>query len=72
MAIPVLIRVLWLMFDEEGDGLSGCFQHVFTFVSAVSQEFSLQVVSMFLPWGVVSARSEATVIADLIQQRRDF
>lgn len=25
MTIPVLIRVLWLMFDEEGDRLSGCF-----------------------------------------------
>lgn len=33
MAIPLLIGVLWLMFDEEGDGLTGCFQHVFTPVS---------------------------------------
>lgn len=33
MTIPVLIRVLWLMFDEEGDRLGGCFQHVFTPVS---------------------------------------
>lgn len=32
MTIPVLIRVLWLI-DEEGDRLSGCFLHVFTFVS---------------------------------------
>lgn len=33
MTIPVLIAVLWLMFDEEGDRLSGCFQRVFTPVS---------------------------------------
>lgn len=33
MTIPVLIRVLWLMFDEEGDRLSGCFLRVFTLVS---------------------------------------
>lgn len=33
MTIPVLIRVLWLMFDEEGDRLSGCFQHTRTLVS---------------------------------------
>ncbi len=33
MTIPVLIRVLWLMFDEEGDRLGACFQHVFTLVS---------------------------------------
>lgn len=25
MTMLVLIRVLWLMFDEEGDRLSGCF-----------------------------------------------
>ena len=33
MAIPVLIRVLWLMFDEQGDRSSGCFLRVFTPVS---------------------------------------
>lgn len=29
MMIPVLIRVLWLMFDEQGDRLSGCFYSCF-------------------------------------------
>lgn len=31
MTIPVLIRVLWLMFGEEGDRCHKCFQHVFFF-----------------------------------------
>uniref|UniRef100_A0A3B3BEW3 ERBB receptor feedback inhibitor 1a n=1 Tax=Oryzias melastigma TaxID=30732 RepID=A0A3B3BEW3_ORYME len=30
MTIPVLIRVLWLMFGEEGDRFSKCFQHGFS------------------------------------------
>lgn len=36
MAAPAIIRVLWLMFDEEGDRLRGCFQHVFTPVSCAT------------------------------------
>lgn len=56
MTIPVLIRVLWLMFDEEGDRLSGCFQHVFTLVSckipSSKQEifFSMQCGQSRPPW----------------------
>lgn len=33
--IPAVIRVLWLMFDEQGDRLSGCFHHACTSVSCV-------------------------------------
>lgn len=38
MTIPVLIRVLWLMFDEEGDRLRGCFQHVSCMIPSAKQE----------------------------------
>lgn len=38
-----LIRVLWLMFDEEGDRLRGCFQHVFTPVSCVTPSAKQEV-----------------------------
>lgn len=51
MTIPALIRLLWLMFDEEGDRLSGCFQHAVTPVSCAIPSskqkqffFPLQVV----------------------------
>lgn len=71
MMIPVLIRVLWLMFDEEGDRLSWCFQDVFTpvscTVSSVKYVFirrlGSKLFSMFLPLRVVSALEETTAIA---------
>lgn len=73
MTIPVLIRVLWLMFDEEGDRLSWCFQDVFTpvscTVSSVKYVFirrlGSKLFSMFLPLRVVSALEETTAIAKL-------
>lgn len=38
-AIPVLIRVLWLMFDEEGDRLSGCFYSCFLWDTFIKTRF---------------------------------
>lgn len=47
MTIPALIRVLWLMFDEGGDRLRGCFQHVCTPVSWVIPSVKQEGFSLF-------------------------
>lgn len=47
MTIPALIRVLWLMFDEEGDRWRGCFQHVCTPVSWVIPSVKQEGFSFF-------------------------
>lgn len=54
MTIPVLIRVLWLMFDEEGDRLSGCFRHVFTHVSCKTGCFFSKRSGQPTPPGILS------------------
>lgn len=52
MTIPVLIRVLWLMFDEEGDRLSGCFQHFFLLVFPAPYLQKVVLLLFFFSWKI--------------------
>lgn len=45
---PALIRVLWLMFDEEGDRLRACYRRVFTPASCATPPTTKREVVFFL------------------------
>uniref|UniRef100_A0A3B5L1S8 ERBB receptor feedback inhibitor 1a n=1 Tax=Xiphophorus couchianus TaxID=32473 RepID=A0A3B5L1S8_9TELE len=70
MTVPVLIRVLWLMFDEEGDRLGGCFHNCFLSTICFHRGLFFHVSSSEVFF--LSPLQEETVITDTSSQLDKF